>query len=186
MKIINLHTKLETLIAKAKQNDRRAQYELYKRFAPKLLSLARLYISDVQFAEDVLSRSFVKIFKKIHQFSSNQKAFPAWCRQILVREAIDFLRRQKEIEFSSHQLEDLALTTDDEVLDHTQIDQIQGCIDQLPNGYKLVFNLYVVESYTHKIIAETLGISEGTSKSQLSKAKKMIARLLHAQNQLNG
>ena len=186
MKIINLHTKLEKLIAKAKQNDRRAQHEIYKRFAPKLLSLARLYIADVQFAEDVLSRSFVKIFNKIHQFTSNEKAFPAWCRQILVHEAIDFLRRQKAIEFPSHQLEHLAISTDDEALSYTQIDQIQSCIDQLPNGYKLVFNLYVVESYTHKAIAETLGISVGTSKSQLSKAKKMIMNLLHNQKQLNG
>lgn len=181
MKVINLHTKLDQLIAKAKQDDRRAQHELYKRFAPKLLSLARLYINDIQFAEDVLSRSFVKIFKHLNTFKTNEKAFPSWCRQILVREAIDFLRRQKALEFPTDDLEFYTKPVEEELPENTSITAIQASIDQLPAGYKTVFNLYVIEAYKHKDIAEALGISVGTSKSQLSKAKKMIAEQLSAQ-----
>lgn len=183
MKIIKLHTELNQLIKKAKRNDRRAQYEIYKRYAPKMLSLCRMYISDTQFAEDVLSKAFVKIFKKMSSFKGSEEAFFSWMRQIVIREAIDFLRKLKGLEFPTDDFSKYEIENKFEASEVLSQNEIQHFLDELPEGYRAVFVLYVVEQYPHQSIADLLNISVGTSKSQLYKAKKMLKeKMKHSQN----
>lgn len=186
MKIIKLHTELGQLIKKAKRNDRRAQYELYQRFAPKMLSLSRMYINDIQFAEDVLSKAFVKIFKNISSFKGPEQAFFSWMRQIVIREAIDFLRKLKGLEFPTDDFSKYEIENKFEASEVFLQNEIQHFLDELPEGYRMVFVLHVIEQYPHQSIADLLNISVGTSKSQLYKAKKMLKeKMNHSQNRFS-
>lgn len=183
MKIIKLHTELGQLIKKAKRNDRRAQYELYQRFAPKMLSLCRMYINDIQFAEDVLSKAFVKVFKKMSSFKGPEEAFFSWMRQIVIREAIDFLRKLKGLEFPTDDFSMMEQVNETEDSVGISQSEIQHFLDELREGYRTVFVLHVIEQYPHQSIADLLNISVGTSKSQLYKAKKMLKeKMNHSQN----
>ena len=172
MKLINLHKDLEQTIMEAKRNSQKAQYQLYKTFAPKMLSVCRLYISDLHHAEDVMSTAFVKVFKNLNRYE-NKGSFEGWIRRIMVTTAIDFLRQQKHLEFSTDsfdQYEEVEMPG----LTEGSVEELQQLIDQLPEGYKLVFTMHVIEDYSHKIIAKTLNITEATSRSQLFKAKRLL------------
>lgn len=173
MKVIQLHINETQLIQKAVRQDREAQKFLYKRFAPKMLSVCRMYVKDVQYAEDVLLKGFFKVFKNLKNFRK-EGSFEGWIRRIMVREAIDFLRSQKRWVFTedfknenNHQPEDIFFAK-------SEIESLQYYIDRLPEGYKAVLILYAVEGYKHAEISKMLGISEGTSKSQLSKARRFL------------
>lgn len=174
LKVIQLHNNEEKLVKKAQQKDRAAQHALYTQYAPKMLSVCRYYISDLQFAEDVMITGFTKVFQNLDNFRF-EGSFEGWVRRIMVREAISFLRSKKEMFF-----------TEDEVVVKESVsyeselstEQLQLLIDRLPDGYKTVFVMYAVEGYSHKEIAQMLSISEGTSKSQLSKARKLLQQQL--------
>ncbi|MBZ9650977.1 RNA polymerase sigma factor [Psychroflexus montanilacus] len=172
MKLIQLHKDLEQTISEAQRHNQKAQYRLYKQFAPKMLSVCRLYISDLQHAEDVMSTAFVKVFKNLNHFE-NKGSFEGWVRRIMVTTAIDFLRRQKQLEFSTDSFDQYE-EVDMPSLTEWSVDELQGFIDELPEGYKLVFSMHVIEDYSHKAIAKTLNISEATSRSQLFKAKRLL------------
>ena len=172
MKLINLHRDLEQTIKAAQQLDQKAQYRLYKQFAPKMLSVCRQYVSDLHHAEDLMSTGFVKVFKHLKQYQF-KGSFEGWVRRIMVTTAIDFIRQQKKLEFVTDnfdQYEDVEMPS----LSEWSVDELQGFIDKLPEGYKLVFTMHVLEDYSHKAIAETLHISEATSRSQLFKAKQLL------------
>ena len=180
MKIRTLHNSLEinTLIAKAVNKERVAQTALYQMFAPKMLSVCRWYTKDVQHAEDVMVRGFFKAFQSLESFK-NTGSFEGWLRRIMTREAIDFIRAHKELDFPENLEYTLAKTQTAKSLDkqHNQ-EYLQWCIDQLPDGYRIVFVLYAIEGYPHKEIAEKLAITEGTSKSQLHKARKALQEMV--------
>lgn len=171
MKVIKLHQQLSVLIELASANDRKAQHEIYNHFSPKMLSVCRLYIKDLQHAEDLMLTGFMKVFTSIKNFE-NKGSFEGWIRRIMVNECLSQIRTNKKIHF----LDDEENLQDglDEIESNLGVDEIQNAIDNLPDGYKMIFNLYVVEGYKHKEIAEMLGINEGTSKSQLSNARKML------------
>ncbi|MDG4715798.1 MULTISPECIES: RNA polymerase sigma factor [Winogradskyella] len=172
MKVIQLHKNETKLIQKAAKNNREAQHVLYELHAPKMLSICRYYIKDVQKAEEVMLNGFFKVFKHIKTFK-NEGSFEGWIRRIMVREAISFLRQQKHIEFTA---EDEILEQDytNNIKTNIEVAEIQQLIDSLPEGYKMVFVMYAIEGYKHYEIAELLNISEGTSKSQLFKARQML------------
>ncbi|EMY79973.1 RNA polymerase sigma-70 factor [Psychroflexus gondwanensis ACAM 44] len=172
VKLINLHKNLEQDIQDAQQHSQKAQYRLYKRFAPKMLSVCRIYISDFHHAEDVMSTAFVKVFKNLKQYE-NKGSFEGWVRRIMVTTAIDFLRQKKCIEFSTDVVEQFE-TVEMPTLNEWSVEDLQGLIDELPEGYKVVFTMHVIDDYTHKAIAKTLRISEATSRSQLFKAKRLL------------
>lgn len=157
------------------EGQRAAQYAIYQTFAPKMLSVCRYYIADVQYAEDVMVTGFYKVFTHLNTFRF-EGSFEGWIRRIITREAISFLRTNKSVLFVDK--EEIADTADDDNIDNTlathDIDVLQQMIDELPEGYKTVFLLYVMEDYSHKEIAALLNISQSTSKSQLFKAKKML------------
>lgn len=172
MKIIQLFKNEEKLIKKAIQNNREAQQRLYHLHAPKMLSVCRYYIKDVQFAEEAMLNGFLKVFTNLNRFE-NKGSFEGWIRRIMVRESISFLRKQKNIEFATDEVE-FKDNTSNAIYSDMDVAEIQHLIDALPNGYKIVFIMYAIEGYKHQEIGELLNISEGTSKSQLFKARKIL------------
>jgi len=174
VKIIQLFKNEEKLIKKAIQNNRAAQQRLYYLHAPKMLSLCRYYIKDIQFAEEAMLNGFLKVFTNLNKFE-NKGSFEGWIRRIMIRESISFLRKQKNIEFVTEpeKFNDAAVISSYSNMDVTEI---QDLIDALPDGYKIVFVMYAIEGYKHKEIALLLNISQGTSKSQLFKARKILQK----------
>lgn len=171
MKIIHLHQEETKIIKLAVDNNRQAQQQIYSRFSSKMLSVCRQYIKDIQLAEDVMITAFMKVFTNLNKFE-HKGSFEGWIRRIMVNECISYLRVQKKVKFTEDEIyiEESFNATDNQF----SIDQIQFLIDALPDGYKMVFNLYAIEGYKHNEIAKMLGINEGTSKSQLSHARKML------------
>ncbi|WP_138432995.1 RNA polymerase sigma factor [Winogradskyella algicola] len=180
MRVIQLHKNETKLIQRAAKNNREAQHVLYELHAPKMLSVCRYYIKDVQKAEEVMLNGFFKVFKYLKTFK-NEGSFEGWVRRIMVRESISFLRQQKHIEFA---LEDDYLEQDytNNIKTNIEVAEIQQLIDSLPEGYKMVFIMYAIEGYKHHEIAELLNISEGTSKSQLFKARQMLQKKIKELN----
>lgn len=162
-----------------KKNDRLAQKAVYNMYSAKMLAIANSYLGNREDAEEVLLTSFFKAFTQI-QSCNNSQAFSAWLRRIVVNGCIDQIRKNKKnIYFESEGIESIA----DEILD-TEIESeisevnIEELLSKMPNGYRVVFNLYLFEEKKHREIAEMLGISEGSSKSQLSKAKKWLSEFI--------
>ncbi len=171
MKIIHLHQEETEIIKLAVENNRQAQQQIYSRFSSKMLSVCRQYIKDIQLAEDVMITAFMKVFTNLNKFE-NKGSFEGWIRRIMVNECISYLRVQKKVKFTD---DEIYIEESFNAIDSKfSTDQIQFLIDALPDGYKMVFNLYAIEGYKHNEIAKMLGINEGTSKSQLSHARKML------------
>lgn len=181
MRVIQLHNNNTKLISKAVKNNREAQHVLYEIHAPKMLSVCRYYVKDVQKAEEVMSNGFFKALTNLKNFK-NEGSFEGWLRKIMVREAISFLRQQKNIEFLVEEVE-AAHNYSNNINTEIEVAEIQQLIDELPEGYKMVFVMYAIEGYKHTEIAELLKISEGTSKSQLFKARQMLQKKITALEQ---
>lgn len=176
MKVIHLHQEENEIIQLAVANNRSAQQQIYSRFSPKMLSVCRQYIKDIHQAEDVMITAFMKVFLNLNKFE-NKGSFEGWIRRIMVNECISFIRVDKKVKYVED--ENYFEESFNNIESQFSVEEIQFLIDGLPSGYKMVFNLYVIEGYKHQEIASMLGISEGTSKSQLSHARKML------QGQLN-
>ncbi len=165
------------LIRGCLDGNRRMQEELYRRFSPKMYAVCLRYAGNAEEAEDILQEGFIKIFNKMHSFR-NEGSFEGWIRRVFVNTAIEHFRRKKYLmpvtEKEENTLEGDSLSA----LDHLGAKDIIALIQELSPGYRTVFNMYVVEGYTHKEIAELLGISEGTSKSQLSRAKVILQEMV--------
>lgn len=176
MKVIQLYTKESELIKKAIKNNREAQHVLFEMYAPKMLSVCRYYIKDVHQAEEAMLNGFYKVFTKLKTFN-NDGSFEGWIRRIMVRESISYLRSQRSLEQLEEEVNELVETENIEanlVEVQLNIADIQQLIDQMPEGYRAVFVMYAIEGYKHHEIANLLNISEGTSKSQLFKARKLL------------
>lgn len=184
MKVINLHQEEKELIELAVENNRHAQQKIYSRFAPKMLSVCRQYIKDLHQAEDIMITAFMKVFTSLKNFE-HKGSFEGWVRRIMINECISFIRVQKKINF----IEDESYFEErfNNIESKFSVDDIQTLIDNLPDGYKMVFNLYAIEGFKHHEIASILGINEGTSKSQLSHARKMLQDQINkSKNYSNG
>lgn len=176
MKVIHLHQEENEIIQLAVANNRSAQQQIYTRFSPKMLSVCRQYIKDIHQAEDVMISAFMKVFLNLNKFE-NKGSFEGWIRRIMVNECISFIRVEKKVKYVED--ENYFEESFNNIESQFSVEEIQFLIDSLPDGYKMVFNLYVIEGYKHQEIASMLKINEGTSKSQLSHARKML------QGQLN-
>jgi RNA polymerase sigma-70 factor (ECF subfamily) len=182
--VINLHQKEKELIDLVIDNNRQAQRQLYTFFASKMLGVCRQYIKDIHQAEDVMIMGFMKVFNSINTFQ-HKGSFEGWIRRIMVNECISHIRSQKKWLFIDD--ENYFDETVNPIESKLSVDDIQFLIDQLPEGCKMVFNLYVIEGYKHQEIAQMLGIKEGTSKSQLAHARKMLqATISKLKNYQNG
>lgn len=176
--MIEIHGDLNELLRMASEGNRQSQRVLYQKYSPKLLSICRQYVNDDFIAEDLLVTSFMKIF--LHLPSYEQKGvFEAWIRRITINQCISYIRANKKIKFSEP---DDILVADHRTDHQLMTNDIQQMIDTLPEGCKMVFNLYAVEGYKHQEIAEMLSINEGTSKSQLAYARKILQQMIYQSN----
>lgn len=180
MKVIPLFRNESKLIAGAIKNNRASQQRLYDIHSGKMLSVCRMYIKDLHHAEEVMLNGFFKVFNHLSDFK-NEGSFEGWIRRIMIRESISFLRSRKKLEFGEEEIEETG-TGYNNIQSHINVEDIQRMIDDLPEGYKIVFVMYAVEGYKHQEIARILGITEGTSKSQLFKARKMLQEQFKIQN----
>ncbi len=168
----------QELISRCQANDRAAQRLLYDRFAPVLMSVCRRYVGTLQ-AEDVMQDSFVRVFTYLGQYR-NEGAFEGWVRRVCVNTCIRHLEKAKRLkmEYPGDHIPDPGVAPD--IISRLNADQLLELIDRLPDGYRTVFNLNVIEGYHHKEIALLLGIEESSSRSQLTKARKFIQRSLES------
>ena len=163
---------LNQLIENCKINDTKAQSELYKLFSSKLFSVCLKYSRNYAEAEDNLQDAFVTIFKKIRKYKS-KGSFEGWLKRITINTALQCYRTQGVFDIvNDHLIEDVAITIEDE--DNISLDYLLKIIQELPDRYRLVFNLYVMDGYSHQDIAEMLKITTGTSKSNLARARQIL------------
>ncbi len=161
------------LITGCLEGNRRMQEELYRRFSPRMYAVCLRYAANAEEAQDILQEGFIKIFKKLDSFRS-EGSFEGWVRRIFVNTAIEHFRRKRYLMPVTEKEENTIEGKYTSALDDLAEKDIMALIQELSPGYRTVFNMYVVEGYTHKEIADALGISEGTSKSQLSRAKVIL------------
>jgi RNA polymerase sigma factor (sigma-70 family) len=159
------------------KGDRKMQYELYERFAPKMYGVCLRYAANAEEAEDILQEGFIKVFRKISSYRGDG-SFEGWIRRIFVNTAIEQFRKKTYLQPITEQEESSIEGKYISVLDNMAEKDIIKLIQQLSPGYRTVFNMYVIEGFTHKQISEALNISEGTSKSQLSRAKLILQDLV--------
>lgn len=171
----------EQIIVRCKRGDRKAQYEIYKLYAKAMYNVCLRITGDTLEAEDVLQEAFLIAFEKIATYR-NEAAFGAWLKKIVVNAALNQVRKRRfqfaDID-SNEDYEDEspheAIVTEEMSY---QAEQIRKAIAQLPDGFRIVFSLYLLEGYDHQEIAEILGISVSTSKSQYNRAKKKLQEIL--------
>lgn len=160
------------------------QKAIYERLAPRMLWLCRRYISDVHFAEDVMVTAFCKAFEKMNSLK-DKDALDGWIRRIMVNECLNFIHSKQNILYAEQEVIDTDYAVLPEIqLQYEQEDLLQ-LIDALPKGYRLVFNLYAIEGYGHKEIAEMLDISISTSKTQLMRARNWLKEHLSNYQKIN-
>ena len=169
---------VEQLVERIRQKDQRAMSQLYQMYIKELSSVCYRYVPSRSDAKDVLQNSFVKIFTLLPTIDYvGEEALKAWMKRVVANEALGFLRKQKKLLFVVQTAAE-ADRIDDTEPQSEQIspEELHQMISELPDGYRTVINLYVFEDYTHKQIAELLGISESTSASQLYFAKRLLAK----------
>jgi len=164
----------EHLVAGCLKNDRRVQEQLYRKYANEMYAICLAYESDRDSAKDILQEAFIKVFKSMEQFDK-RGSLKGWIRRIITNTAIDFYRR-KGVEANFVDVERIADVTPDnaEELGGYASKDILSHVKRLPEGARVIFNLFALEGYSHKEIAEKLNITEGTSKSQFSRARQLL------------
>lgn len=164
---------IEELIEGCKARQRRSQELIYKLFAGKMLSVCMRYARDRSEAEDMLQTGFIKMFEKIRDFRG-EGSFEGWLRRIMVHTSIEFYRKNLKMlpVMDAEMIQNLPEPAYEHT--HLEVKDLLNVIQQLSPGYRLVFNMYAIEGFTHKEIAEELGINEGTSKSQLARARGIL------------
>jgi len=162
------------LVKKCLKGDARAQRALFDKFAPKMLGLCMRYAKNTEQAEDVLQDGFVKVFTKLSNYSGNG-SLEGWIRKIIVNTALDEIRRNVKFKDNVNVDDvDYKLKLDSYIVEGLAADDLMKIVNDLPDGYRVVFNMFAIEGYSHKEIAMQLNISENTSKSQYSRARSYL------------
>lgn len=175
LKLIKLHNE-KRLVRDCQSGDRRAQKLLYDTYAPKMLFVCRRYFQEVYLAEDALLKSFLKVYQNLHKFEF-KGSFEGWIRKTVVRTCIDSLRQQKiDLRLDDNHAEQAV--GEETVEPVYSQEQLLAALNRLPKGYSVVFNLYAIEGYKHREIAQMLEITESTSKTQLLRARKLLKEYL--------
>ncbi len=173
----------EELILRCQKNDHTAFKELYEKYAGKMMAIAARYCNTTFEAEDLLQEIFINVFRKIKNYK-HKGSFEGWLRRMVVNLSINHYHRtakqrnQVEISNENESLSEWESGHYEEIISRLSEIEIIETVQKLPEGYRMVFNLYEIEGYSHKEIADQMGISEGTSKSQLFKAKKMLQSMI--------
>jgi len=165
--------------------DRRSQEALFKLFYGKMLPVCLRYIPDRDSAQEVLQEGFIKVFEKLDAFD-HKGSFEGWIRRIIANTAIDSIRKSKKNPFLTDNDNDFKLGASDPIVEQEEMEQLDikaevamEAIQALSPAYRTVFSMFVLEDYSHKEISEILGISEGTSKSNLAKAKMNLQKIIN-------
>lgn len=187
MEKINVDNKenLKGIIDGCIANNRRSQEQLFKLFYGKMLPVCLRYIPDRDSAQEVLQEGFIKVFEKLEAFD-HKGSFEGWIRRIIANTAIDNIRKSKKNPFLTDDDNDFKLGASDPMIEAEEMELTDikaqfalEAIQMLSPAYRTVFSLFVLEDYSHKEISEMLGISEGTSKSNLAKAKMNLQRIIN-------
>lgn len=151
-----------------------AQRKLFEKFAPKMMSVCLRYMKDGQEAEDVLQDGFIKVFQKLSAYE-NSGSLEGWIRRIIVNTALDQIRKNSKFGYTDNVDEvGYKIENNDYTVEGLMAQDLMKLIHQMPEGYKVVFNMFAIEGYSHKEIADLLGITENTSKSQYSRARAYL------------
>ncbi len=169
------------IIEKCKQNNRKAQLQLYNQYCDGMYMVAKRFLKDAADSEDVVQEAFIKAFTKLHQYEA-EVTFGAWLKRIVVNTSIDFLKSKKQqlVNLEEVHLKVIDTTNDDKWLvdDAITIDDVKTAINKLPEKYEYVVMLYLIEGYDHQEISEILNITEVASRTQLSRGKVKLQELL--------
>ena len=170
---------LEELIKRCKEQNRKAQEELYRNYSGVLFGMCLKYSRNKTEAEDNLHDSFMTIFDKIGQYN-NRGSFEGWMKRITVNTVLQKYRKERHLDVVTENIgEEVDLDIDDVPI---SLSRLLGFIQELPNKYRLTFNLYVLDGYSHKEISEMLGTSTGTSKSNLARARMILKEKIEKEN----
>ena len=161
------------------KKNRKYQELLYRKYAGKMYAVCLNYARDREIAQDILQEGYIKVFKKIKDFKQNG-SLEGWIRRIIINTAIDYYRKASRYnELLDKELKrEESEFSENSIIENINADEILNYLKKLPEGARMVFNLYAVEGYSHKEIAEKLNISEGTSKSQFSRARSLLQQWL--------
>ena len=169
------------IIEQCKQNNRKAQLQLYNQYCDGMYIVAKRFLKDAADAEDVVQEAFIKAFTKLHQYKA-EVTFGAWLKRIVVNKSIDFLksRKQQLVELEEVHLKVVDTPKDDKWLieDTITLNDVKEAINKLPDKYQYVVMLYLIEGYDHQEISEILNISQVASRTQLSRGKVKLQELL--------
>jgi RNA polymerase sigma factor (sigma-70 family) len=169
------------------KQDPKMQQVLYQQFAPKLMGIARRYAPNREDAEDIFQEGYVRVFQYLHTLQKND-SLEGWLKKVMIRTAINHYQKHKKYYEHIHTHDYLEYDASGESEDYQHIisklsnEDLLRLIHQLPDGYRMIFNLYVIEGYSHKEIAEMLNTNAKNSKSQLSKAKKALKKMMEQLN----
>ena len=169
---------IDRIIRRSLKGSRRAQRKLYEAYSDKLMGVCIRYMANEYEANDVFQDTWISIFDKLHQFDTTRGEFGAWAYRITVNKALLALRTKNKFvddDIEEFQFTDKAVTVDDNM----SFEELNKIVDKLPEKQRLVFNLYVVEGYTHAEIGNMMGINEGTSKSQLARARANLQKMIN-------
>lgn len=173
----------DKLVRGCVKGDPEAQRQLYERFCEKMLAVCCRYGRDLADAEDILQEGFIRVFNKIHLFKG-EGSLEGWIRRVIVNVALKHYHKNARL-YVLVGLEEADREVDDHSLDDSlAYDELVEMVQSLPDGYRIVFNLYAIEGFSHKEIAQKLGISEGTSKSQLARARGALRNMLESQQRM--
>lgn len=174
---------LKLICQQSLQGDRKAQRRLYDLFCQPLYMLCLRYATDRQEAQDMLQEGFLNIYRDLHQFDADKASLHTWMRKVIVNACLQFIRKNKKMQFDDLPAEEMVPHQyhDDSSIKELNIRRVLRLLQDLPAGYRLVFNLHVMEGYSHNEIAESLNISPNTSKTQLFKAKAMLRKWMKIQ-----
>jgi RNA polymerase sigma factor (sigma-70 family) len=176
--LLNAEDDIQELIEGCKKNNRKAQELLYKKFYEAMSSLCIRYISNQQDAMQVLNDGFLKVFKNIDSYSPYKAGLYTWIRKIIINTALDFLRKKPLLYSRDLSGIEEGSSIENSIIQKMNADDLLNTIKQLPPATQLVFNLYTVEGFNHREIAEMLNISEGTSKWHLSDARRELKQMI--------
>ncbi|MDR2086076.1 MAG: sigma-70 family RNA polymerase sigma factor [Dysgonamonadaceae bacterium] len=169
-------SELNRIIASCKRKDAEARKKLYELYASAMLAICFRYVKEKETAKDILQEGFIKVFTKIGDYSGSG-SFEAWMKKVFVTTALEYLRSTKVWRLNVNMEDYEGTITDDfdvSIVAKLSADEITGHINELPPGFRTVFNLYAVEGYSHAEIARMLGIKEASSRSQLARARQLL------------
>ncbi|MDL2256717.1 sigma-70 family RNA polymerase sigma factor [Bacteroidales bacterium OttesenSCG-928-I14] len=171
----SVRSDLDQIVSGCKKKDKLAQRKLYDLFASKMFGICVRYVHERETARDILQEGFIKVYTKIDSYSGSG-SFEGWMKTVFVTTALEYLRSNKSFRFTeeitdyNEAIEDTAMA----IIPKLSAEEILRCVQELPTGFKTVFNLYAIEGYSHSEIAEMLNIKEASSRSQFARARQLL------------